>query len=213
MNCEETGAMLDLSLEHTDPGIRRQLTEHLASCDDCQFALRAREALQAERDTVLQPPRAEAFSRAMLVARNAQSTLERWNGSFWTGLAIGASTAAIVAILVSSVFSSSQITGAVPEVALTLQKPADVSIAIDVPEALRNAEIRVFMRGAVDLYGYEGQRDIHWVTDLEKGINALTLPVVAIGESGGQLRVEVHHERKRKTFLVDVHASVGDDAV
>ena len=46
-----------------------------------------------------------------------------------------------------------------------------------------------------------------WSTDLDRGINQLTLPVVAIDATGGQVLVEVTHGDKRRTFVLDVRAA------
>jgi hypothetical protein len=64
----------------------------------------------------------------------------------------------------------------------------------------------VVLSGAVGLDGYEGQRELRWRTNLDPGVNQLTLPVIATGAGGGQVLVEVLHEGKRRTFLVDVSA-------
>ena len=91
---------------------------------------------------------------------------------------------------------------AAPEVAVLL--PCNVTVALDSPERLANAEVRVELRGGVELDGYAGQRELRWSTNLEQGVNQLTLPVVAIDAHGGQVLVEVTHGQKRRTFLLDV---------
>jgi hypothetical protein len=48
---------------------------------------------------------------------------------------------------------------------------------------------------------------LRWSTDLDRGINQLTLPVVALDASGGQVLVEVTHGRQRRTFVLDVRAT------
>ena len=66
--------------------------------------------------------------------------------------------------------------------------------------------MRVELRGAVALDGYAGQRELRWMTNLDRGINQLTLPVVALDATGGQVLVEVTHGDKRRTFILDVRA-------
>lgn len=93
-----------------------------------------------------------------------------------------------------------------PQVTLALYEPQDVSIAVDAPSALMDAEIRVVLTGAIELDGFEDQRELRWRTNLDAGANQLTLPVIATGAGGGQLLVEVAHGQKRRTFIVDVRA-------
>ena len=99
------------------------------------------------------------------------------------------------------------IDGAVlPEVRLALNEPHAVTVTLESAEPLLAADVRVELRGAVALDGYDGQRELRWQTDLDRGVNQLTLPVVALGASGGQVLVEVTHGDKRRTFVLDVRA-------
>jgi hypothetical protein len=82
-----------------------------------------------------------------------------------------------------------------------------VTVQLESPEPLANAEVRVELRGGVELDGYAGQRELRWSTDLDRGVNQLTLPVVAIDANGGQVLVEVTHGQKRRTFLLDVRTA------
>ena len=42
------------------------------------------------------------------------------------------------------------------------------------------------------------------MTDLDRGVNQLTLPLVGLDASGGQVTVEVYHGTKQRTFVIDV---------
>jgi hypothetical protein len=90
---------------------------------------------------------------------------------------------------------------------MALNERHDVTVTLESPEPLTNAEVRVELRGAVALEGYAGQRELRWSTNLDRGINQLTLPVVASDATGGQVLVEVTHGDKRRTFVLDVRPS------
>jgi hypothetical protein len=98
---------------------------------------------------------------------------------------------------------------AVPAVHVALNQPRPVTVTLESPEALVNAVVRIELRGAVALDGYAGQRELRWSTDLDRGINQLTLPVVALDAAGGQVLVEVTHGDKRRAFVLDVQAAAG----
>jgi hypothetical protein len=87
-----------------------------------------------------------------------------------------------------------------------VNQPHAVTVSLESPEALADAEVRVELRGALALDGYAGQRELRWITDLDRGINQLKLPVVAVDATGGQVLVEVTHGEKRRTFILDVRA-------
>jgi hypothetical protein len=94
----------------------------------------------------------------------------------------------------------------VPAVTLAVNEERDVNVALSSPEPLAGAEIRVSLSGEIGLRGFEDQRELRWKTDLDRGVNQLTLPIVVLGSHGGQVLVEVQHGDKRRAFVVDVHA-------
>jgi hypothetical protein len=183
--------------------------DHVADCSDCQAALRAVDALRALREEPAPVAREAAIQSAVDKAL-ATSPAQRYRRGFWTGLASGAALAATVAAVAFGIWlfgdgGGSPVAG--PEVRIALNQRSDVTVALESPEPLANAEVRVELRGAVELDGYMGQRELRWVTDLDRGINQLTLPVVAIDSRGGQVLVEVTHGRQRRTFVLDVRAT------
>lgn len=205
MHCEDIGPMLNQSLDRPESDAARRAAEHLESCASCNDALRAVARLREERARPVPAPRSGAFRRAVRAAAEAHGVGRRRDAGFWRGLAVGAAAAAGIAAAASMILSGGVADSvAPPAITLALHEPRAVSIAIDAPVPLREAEIQVMLRGAVDLQGFEGQRDIQWTTDLEQGINQLTLPVLATGVQGGQVQVVVTHGNRQKTFLVDV---------
>jgi len=206
MRCEE--AVETIRTVGSQPGASlRAAMEHTGGCADCQAALRAVEAMRTLRDEPTPIFADGAIERAVDRAL-ATSPAQRYRRGFWTGLASGAALAATIAALAVGVLlrDNGSAPVAIPEVRAALNQPSNVTVALDSPERLANAEVRVELRGGVELEGYAGQRELRWSTDLERGVNQLTLPVVAIDAHGGQVLVEVTHGQKRRTFLLDVRA-------
>lgn len=206
MRCEE--AVETIRTVGSRPGASlRAAMEHTGDCADCQAALRAVEAMRTLRDEPTPIFADGAIERAVDRAL-ATSPAQRYRRGFWTGLASGAALAATIAALAVGVllWDNGSAPVAIPEVRAALNQPSNVTVALDSPERLANAEVRVELRGGVELDGYAGQRELRWSTDLERGVNQLTLPVVAIDAHGGQVLVEVTHGQKRRTFLLDVRA-------
>ena len=206
MQCEE--AVETIRTVGSQPGASlRAAMEHAGECADCQAALRAVEAMRTLRDEPAPIVADGAIERAVDRAL-ATSPAQRYRSGFWTGLASGAALAATIAAVALGgwLWSSGGSAVAVPEVRAALNQPSNVTVSLESPERLANAEVRVELRGGVELDGYAGQRELRWSTDLDRGVNQLTLPVVAIDASGGQVLVEVTHGQKRRTFLLDVRA-------
>lgn len=211
MNCEQANLLFEQALVETDGRERRRVMQHLSTCESCRQAFRAIAYLRAERDRAVPEPSPGAADAALQAAMAGAGRHRA--GSFWGGVAVGAMAAGLTAVAVLLVLGervAPRDAGAPPEVLIALDEPKDVNIAIDAPKALSDVEIHVRLRGAVDLLGFAGRRDIRWTTDLERGINELRLPVRATGEQGGQVRVVVRHGDRQKTFMVDVHVSGAD---
>jgi hypothetical protein len=208
MRCEE--AIDAIRTVGAQPGANlREAMEHAGDCADCQAALRALEAMRTLRDEPV-PIVADAVIEHAVEHALATSPAQRYRRGFWTGLASGAALAATLAALAVGgwLWDRGVAPVAVPEVRAALNQRSDVTVAVESPERLANAEVRVELRGGVELAGYAGQRELRWSTDLDRGVNQLTLPVVAIDAGGGQVLVEVTHGQKRRTFVLDVRATV-----
>jgi hypothetical protein len=210
MRCED--AVNWLCEAHTlDDGRRNAAERHVAGCVDCRHALHAVRALHAERHVPIASAAPGAMARALRRAAQGSEPKVRSLRGFWLGLAVGGVLAASIVLAVVGALQVGGLRGAfpapvtaVPQVALAVNETRDVSIALDSPETLLNAEIRVVLTGGIGLRGYGTQRELRWLTNIDRGVNQLTLPIVAMGTGGGQLMVEVQHGDKRRTFIVDV---------
>ena len=185
--------------------------EHVATCADCTSALRAMHALRTLRDEPL--PQVDELAVASAVDRAlANEPSRRYRRGFLGGIASGVALAATVAAVAFGLWIRNldgDGAGSVPEVRLALNEPRAVTVALESPEPLIGADVRVELRGAVALEGYAGQRELRWSTNLDRGINQLTLPVIALDANGGQVLVEVVHGDKRRTFVLDVRTTAG----
>ena len=207
MRCEDAMDRID-SL--APPGAELTAAfEHVATCAECTSALRAMNALRALRDEPL--PQADELAVASAVDRAlAYEPSRRYRRGFVGGIASGVALAAAGAAVAFGLWIRNldgDGAGSVPEVRLALNEPRAVTVALESPEPLIGADVRVELRGAVALEGYSGQRELRWSTNLDRGINQLTLPVVALDVNGGQVLVEVVHGDKRRTFVLDVRTT------
>ena len=208
MKCESVIQLLRVADGRNDGEQFHAAERHIESCVHCRHALLAYDALQAERSRAVPPPRAGALDRAL---RAAERSTDPAAGRrlFWTGMGLGGALAASLALLLASLLAGSDVPprAGTPEVSLALHEPRPISISLDSPVALGGAEIHVVLTGEIGLDGYAGQRELRWVTNLDRGGNQLTLPVIAQGLNGGQVLVEVLHDGKRRNFVIDVHGA------
>jgi hypothetical protein len=187
--------------------------EHLAECEHCQAARRAIVALEVERAQTVPRLAEDAFERALQRAAQPPPRAAAGGRGFWLGTVVGGALAASVAVAVTMWWAlppSGPAASKNPEVQLALHEVRAVNLSLDSPVALMGAEIHVVLTGAIGLQGFAEQRELRWTTDLDRGVNQLTLPLVALGPDGGQVMVEVRHGDRRRTFVVDVQTT--DDA-
>jgi hypothetical protein len=212
MKCEDATMVLQRSGSGAEFE-RRAAAEHLLGCEDCRDAVRALNALRVERETLMQVPPDQAYERAIAAATSnvmGARPLPR-RASFWLGMGVGAALAAGIAVAVVVLPPETMLAPAgAPAVQLALNEARDVSVAVSSPEPLVNAEIRIALSGEIGLKGFAEQRELHWTTDLDRGVNQLTLPIVALGARGGQVLVEVQHGDKRRAFIVDIRTTAGE---
>lgn len=205
MNCEDAVEELQSA---TGPA-REAVLRHVAECEACRAASQAITALAAER-AVTAPRLAEgAFERALRRAVQPPQRMTPNHRGFWLGTAVGGALAAGVAVAVAVWWPQPGTPSAAanPQVRLALHEVRPVNVSLDSLESLQGAEIHVVLTGAIALEGYAEQRELRWVTDLDRGVNQLTLPLVALGPNGGQVMVEVKHGDKRRAFVVDVQTT------
>lgn len=206
MKCQEVLDVLSGETESMNVSARRFAEEHLLRCESCQAAFRAVRALREEREAWVRPPAAGAFERAMRVATQHPPRVRPSRTGFWLGAALGGALAAGLALVLVLTVPGPRapLPVGTPQVRLAPNQTRTLRISLDAPEAMPQAQIRVALSGAVGLVGYEGKKELAWQTDLDRGVNQLSLPIVALGGEGGQLVVEVRYGEKRKRFLVDV---------
>lgn len=211
MNCHDVAKILDdhheviLASSELD-----EVEHHLAACPDCDAAWRSSHVLRSLGEAPASSPRPDLFRESIEFAtRHSRHSTQK--KSFWRGAVVGGALAASVALIVGlSLFSSlpPNAPAGAPSVTMSLNEVRDVRVEIESPEALSDARIRVLLVGGIGLDRFEDRSVIDWRTDLDAGVNHLTLPVVALDRTGGELFVEVEHNRKRKVFAV--HVDVGD---
>ena len=205
MNCEDTNdRLVQMKNDSLTEIEQRQLSAHLESCETCQHTARAAAGLQILKDQENHTPVEGLFE--MLMQNAVQPAVRASRG---TGFWLGAGSALAAGVLLA-VMSFWLITAPAPSPVeittyqVSLDGPRDINIAIDLEREMPGATLRVVLSGGIELDGYGSRRELTWTADLTKGVNRLTLPIMAINAMGGQLLVQVEHENKRKSLRVEL---------
>jgi len=209
MNCENVAILLDDHADgRLDPDQWADVGGHLAHCEDCSSAWYGMQKLRSMRSQPVPPPRATLFAETMAMARNQPAQLTG-NRRFWLGAGVGGALAAAMAwaLVVFGPGLQPRTESAQPALTVALHETRNVDVAINSPRDVKGAQIRVLLSGTITLAGFESQQEIRWETDLDHGINMLSLPVTMEALSGGQLLVEVTYADGQKTFVVELNGA------
>jgi hypothetical protein len=210
MNCEK-------ALEYRDDyidgylGLEEKVSvrNHLRVCRQCHDAFkRDEEMLRALRDLPLPAPSPGFVDRAMAQAKIPV------RGYLYRRLAPILSTA-IAACLVVWI-TAGQFNGyhrggepRTPEVLIKINEQKIVNVVVNAPRDLRNAQVTIKLPQQVELVGFPGSNEIEWQTDLRKGKNLLSLPLVAKSLGNVELVTRINHENKSK--LLKLEMKIHDD--
>lgn len=203
MNCQEFLNQLDEYMTgELEPRVVDAAGVHLRACSNCQQRLARRHELRASlRSQVVPAPRPEFFGQAL--ARARQSRPARF--SLWPRM-IGAALAASLAVWIGFGWlsgpqsESNKLAGIV----IVLHETKTVHLAFNAEQALTGAMLHIRLPDGVELQGFPGQREIHWRTDLARGVNLLSLPLTAVAASEGTLRARLEHDARSTEFTVQL---------
>ena len=127
---------------------------------------------------------------------------------FWLGAGFGA---AIAASIFAFVFGFGVLTppeNAAMDFHIALNEPRQMDIAIETDRDLQGATITIILAGDVDLDGFPTQRELSWSTNLDAGVNRLSLPLIATGTNGGQVLVRLDHPQSEQVFVINLAMDV-----
>ncbi len=207
MNCEDIIERLIRVDQSDDELEQRKLAAHLETCESCQDAWRGAIALRMVKNRPAQRP-ADGLFEAVVSYATRQPGRATGKSQFWLGAAAGGLLAAGVAfaILAFGIFTVPPDSGtATAAVTMALGEQQEVSIAIDAERDLPNTTVNVVLYGGFEIVGFGAQRELTWSTDLEKGVNKLTLPLSAVEAASGQVLVRLEHEGTHREFRIELN--------
>lgn len=211
MKCDTIAGILpDIIAGGLSPSEIADCRQHINECGDCAHALRGTAALQQLRD------RRASRAPTGLLGRITAELEAREPGSgrkgFWLGTAFGG---ALAASLVAAALTLGWIgppenpvgSPAAAEFTVALGESRSMDVAIETLQALEGAEISIMLSGGVELDGYGGRRELSWTTNLEAGVNRLSLPIIAVTPDGGRMIVRLSHPQSEQIFVIDLRTS------
>ncbi len=211
MKCDTVAANLDAirAAQSLPEGQLAACRRHIDRCPDCQDALRGTAAMALLREA--RPPSTPDELFAKIGDRVGSIPVRRRRPGFVAGAGFGGALAAsllTLAITLGWLGPPAAPTNGLPGVAqfqAALGEPRNLDLAIEVDRALEGADISILLSDGVEIAGYGSTRELSWTTDLDAGVNRLTLPVIGVVTGGGQVVVRLRHPDTEKMFIVNLN--------
>jgi hypothetical protein len=184
------------------------LDRHVAGCPDCRQRIdserRLRAALARYASASVPQPDPGFFEHCMAAAvqkRNRRQHRRAWLKGFGSALAAGLVLWAIVGQWTG--------TGEMPQataaqITMVLEEPRTINLVFSSTTNLDDATLTVSLPPGIEIQGFQGQKEISWMTGLREGKNVLPLKLIAVSAQGGELMATLQHDGDNKTFRVQV---------
>jgi anti-sigma factor RsiW len=184
------------------------LDQHTSECASCQQIVVQQRSLQTRLKeygaSSMPQPDAAFYDRALARAARNGTKQQR---SRWVLTGFGGAMAAALAIwMIGGMFfdTPEMVDPSAPGVTMALEEPRTVNLVFSSAEALANATMTVMLPPGVEIEGFQGQREITWMTSLKEGKNVLPLTLIATTPHGGELLATLQHEDDDRLFRVQV---------
>lgn len=214
MNCKDLKENFDDFVDRAlNERLSAQIRQHAEGCDACQQLLereqKLRDSLREYGDSSMPTADASYFDRALITAERQgakQQHKRSWITGFGSAIAAGMAIWLVSGTLIDAP-TTEPVNAPLPTVTMALEEPHTVNLVFSSLTALAGATLTVTLPEGIELAGFEGQREITWMTDLKEGKNLLPLRLIATMPTTGQLLATLKHGGDDRTFRLQVNVS------
>lgn len=223
MNCDHIQKNFDEYLDGMlDTEQLAAIETHIHACSGCGAAFeKLRTMRHALRQMPVEPARSGFAQAALQQARQTHvantppyprpAAIRKPFFRHWFTAGFGGAVAAGLALwAVFTMIGPFQPASERPMFNIAVQQTRNVSLAISVPEDMEGVTLSVELSKNFEIAGHRGKQRLAWQTQLKKGRNVLTLPVVALKQGQGQLVARIARNHKSKLLRVDLQAIPAD---
>jgi hypothetical protein len=207
MNCQTFTDRLDEYLEGALASDAHEAAAvHLQGCADCQRRLARAQSLRAAlRNLPVPAPRPDFFEQALAHAQ-APHVAPRSRWAYMTGAALAASLALwLGAGWLPNLLHTPAAKPA--GVMIALNEARTVQLAFNAEHELQHATLSITLPDGVELQGFPGQREVRWQTNLARGANVLSLPLIGVAPTNGALLARLEHGGRHTELTVPLQVS------
>jgi hypothetical protein len=208
MQCLQARLQLRAGLERgqsiaADPA----LAAHLQDCAVCRvFCLE--QLLDGDSQAMEVPPHSADFVDRVIANAirqgQPQRRFGRYGGAVAAALVVGVATAILVK---AARFDAADTAGSAQQVALVPHEVHPVRLMIDSTADRDDATVSIELAENLELAGYPEQHRLSWKTDLQRGRNLLSLPLVLQDASNSYVKVTYSYGSIQKQIEVVIRSA------
>lgn len=183
----------------------KSIDDHLAACDSCRTVYdNEKRLLLALKNLPVQGP-SHDFSKVIITKAigRAQKQAMKKAAAFMEAM-LPACLALWIAMSVPFSFWQQPMQSQIDQFVLALHTPKNIKVLFTSPEDLEMASLTIRLSNNLEIQGYPASREITWKTNIRKGKNYLTIPVIARKTGEAKFVAEVNHQDKSKLFKLDM---------
>jgi len=208
MTCQRLHEQFDDFIDGTlDATVSESLQQHVAGCDACKQLVDREQGMRRMLQEYgnMATPDAGFFDATLAQAARdgrRQQQKRSWLKGFGSAVAAG-----MAVWIVSSVwFAAPGVApdAGIPVVSMAVEQPRTVNLVFSSASALDDATLTVSLPDGVEIAGFEGQREITWLTSLREGKNLLPLKLVGTLPTEGVLLATLKHGDDDRTFRLRI---------
>ncbi len=181
----------------------QEIDSHLQVCAPCRAAYdEARELSSMLRNLPVVEAREGFFRDAMQVAREKNrpaASQGPWRRPF-----TGAIAASLVLMATVSLWQGGETAPTIANVEVALNQVKNLDLVFSSPTDIRDVSFTMTLSDNLALAKYPDRKQLEWKTDLKKGTNRLSLPVMALAEGEGVIHAVMRDGKKEKVFRMVV---------
>ena len=173
--------------------------EHLDNCPQCHALFKRDEDMLSALRNMPVPAPSPGFVRRSL--QHAESTRKWQMPKSMAPLFSAALAACLVVWLVTGLprmahHPEKHVSAA--QLIITMNEQKIVNVVVNAPRDMHDAHVTIELPEQLEMVGFPGKNEIEWTTNLRKGRNLLSLPLVAKGTGTVELVTRIDHDNKSK---------------
>jgi len=212
MTCEQIQFLLnDYIDDELSAADAEAVSYHCRSCQCCSDHLKQLRIQRELIQSLPMPPASANFEKRVIESAVRQGSPALQNQYRSRSLYVAAAASILVALVLwLGLFNDTMVNEKTQYIATVSDQVRTINVAIDSDKTLEAVNLRVELSDNLELAGFGNKKTIDWTTQLQKGVNVISLPVVGIAQGKGDITTRIRLNGKEKTMRINTQYKLPD---